>query len=337
MASIPPTLRRQLGCSARAIGVPNPAGNPAVGGFGTALVAVPQTRTGMAWPSLVVGAPPDRAYLLFSPFDGSTPPKMFTKVLVETSRGITISTPIPPTALRSSDNGWLWSTSTATGQGTRRHRLAGRRRQHARGRPGADLQALRLPLPTARQPIAVVNDSNPIANTDFFGIGLADLEFNSSRACANKGEDAHLLVVGDDAGHLHVLPLCRFADPKKSIGADPRCFAQKVGLHPTAIARGGYQQARQPCNESGMAAHGPRPGETGDPSRGGPFAVQDVDLLQRLDMLAGEGNRNHDHGSVARGSQGIECRFRGGRQPALPAHAALKGELRPTLQTPAAG
>ena len=74
-----------------------------------------------------------------------------------------------------------------------------------------------------------------------------------------------------------------------------------------------------------MTAHGPRPGEAGDPSRGGPFAVEDVDLLQRLEMFASERNRNHDHSSLARGSQGIEGFFRGGPQPALPTHAALKG------------
>ena len=65
----------------------------------------------------------------------------------------------------------------------------------------------------------MVNDSNPNANTEFFGIGLAELEFNSSRACA-KGKDASLLVAGADAG---IFTFFRFTGS----AVDPRCFAQK--------------------------------------------------------------------------------------------------------------
>src|SRR5208283_5448271 len=50
-------------------------------------------------------------------------------------------------------------------------------------------------------------------------------------------------------------------------------------------------------------------------------------------MLAGERDRNHDHGPMARSRQGVERLFGGGCQPALPAHKALEREVRPTLQS----
>jgi hypothetical protein len=70
-----------------------------------------------------------------------------------------------------------------------------------------------------KTPIATLYDSTPTANTEFFGIGLADLEFNSGRACG-KGKDVHLLVAGADTGIFTF-----FAFPGSQ--PDPRCFAQK--------------------------------------------------------------------------------------------------------------
>ena len=77
----------------------------------------------------------------------------------------------------------------------------------------------------------MVYDSNPIANTGFFGIGLADLEFDSSRACPSHNDggqqDKHLLVVGDDLGIFTFFRFAGTADPTKPITRDdPRCFAQ---------------------------------------------------------------------------------------------------------------
>jgi len=219
-----PTAPAGLFC-ARKIGVPNPAGNPAVGGFGTALVAV-EDQNGDGLAELVVGAPPDRAYLLFSPFDGSTAPKLFTKVRVETISGVTIVDPNTPDG--ASEFGQRVALVDIDGDGVKELAVTALQADAGRTPKAGQVLIYKLSgsLADGKTPIAVVNDNNPIANTGFFGIGLADLEFNSSRACANKGEDAHVLVVGDDLGIFTFFRFAGVADPKKSIVLDPRCFAQ---------------------------------------------------------------------------------------------------------------
>jgi hypothetical protein len=195
-----PTAPAGLFC-ARKQGVPNPAGNPAVGGFGTALVAVPR---GAGQADLVVGAPPDRAYLLYS--DGRTP-KMFTN-----------GDPM-------SEFGQRVALIDIDGDGTKELAVTALQANVAGTQKAGKVYFYKLDTGDGTTPIAVVNDSNPIANTGFFGIGLAELEFNSSRACA-KGKDAHVPVVGDDMGIFTFFRFAGAADPTKSILPDPRCFAQ---------------------------------------------------------------------------------------------------------------
>ena len=68
------------------------------------------------------------------------------------------------------------------------------------------------------RPVAELFDSNAVANKEFFGIGLGDLEFNASRVCG-KGTTAHVPVVGADKG---IFTFYRFVGG----ASDPRCFAQ---------------------------------------------------------------------------------------------------------------
>jgi hypothetical protein len=67
-------------------------------------------------------------------------------------------------------------------------------------------------------PMTELFDSNAVPNKEFFGIGLADLEFNGNRVCG-KGAPAHVPVVGADKG---IFTFYRFTGGP----ADPRCFAQ---------------------------------------------------------------------------------------------------------------
>jgi len=195
-----PTAPAGLFCASKQ-GVPNPVGNPAVGGFGTALVAVPR---GAGQADLVVGAPPDRAYLLYS--DGRTP-KMFTN-----------GDPM-------SEFGQRVALIDIDGDGIEELAVTALQANVAGTQKAGKVYFYKLDTGDGTTPIAVVNDSNPIANTGFFGIGLAELEFNSSRACA-KGKDAHVPVVGDDMGIFTFFRFAGAADPTKSILPDPRCFAQ---------------------------------------------------------------------------------------------------------------
>jgi hypothetical protein len=190
-----PTNAFQLFCAGTPIGVPNPVGNPAVGGFGTALAAVPRAN-GMA--DLVVGAPPDRAYLFYG--DGITSPKMFTNS--------------DPT----SEFGQRVALVDIDGDGIKELAIAALQADVGSTKKAGRVFVYKLDG-DGKTPVAVVNDSNPNANTEFFGIGLAELEFNSSRACA-KGKDASLLVAGADAG---IFTFFRFTGS----AVDPRCFAQK--------------------------------------------------------------------------------------------------------------
>jgi len=195
-----PTSPAGLFCASKQ-GVPNPAGNPAVGGFGTALVAVPR---GAGRADLVVGAPPDRAYLLYS--DGRTP-KMFTNG--------------DPT----SEFGQRVALIDIDGDGIKELAVTALQANVGGTQKAGKVYFYKLDTGDGTTPIAVVNDSNPIANTGFFGIGLAELEFDSSRACA-KGKDAHVPVVGEDVGVFTFFRFAGQADPTKSILPDPRCFAQ---------------------------------------------------------------------------------------------------------------
>ena len=202
-----PTNAFQLFCSGIPIGVPDPLGNPAVGGFGTALAAVPDMN-GDGLAELVVGAPPDRAYLLYSPFDGSTPAKVFIKSDTVSGFGQRV-------ALVDIDgDGTQELAITALQANVGTTPKAGRVFVYKMDATG-----------DGKTPIAIVNDSNPPANTEFFGIGLADLEFNSIRSCA-KGKDVHLLVAGADEGIFTFFRFAGTAAPTKPIAPDPRCFAQ---------------------------------------------------------------------------------------------------------------
>jgi hypothetical protein len=219
-----PTAPAGLFCASKQ-GVPNPVGNPAVGGFGAALLAVPDMN-GDGLAELVVGAPPNQVYLLYS--DGSAPKVFTNKVQLNASTGRP-----EPASNNDSEFGQRVALVDIDGDGIKE--LAVTALQAAVGSAPKAGQVLfyRLSgpfadgnlLPVNSQALAIVNDSNPIANTGFFGIGLAELEFDSSRACA-KGKDAHVPVVGDDMGIFTFFRFAGAADPTKSILPDPRCFAQ---------------------------------------------------------------------------------------------------------------
>ena len=189
-----PTAPPELYC-AKILQAPD-TGIQAVSGFGASLSSVPDwDGDGLA--ELLVGAPPDRAYLFTS--RGSLPTKTFTK-------GDTLSEFGQRVVLVDIDRD---------------------------GVPEVGISALQANVgKTARAgqvyfyklngdgvtPVATLFDSNPVANKEFFGIGLADMEFNSSRVCG-KGTTSRIPVVGADKG---VFAFFRFAG-----GApDPRCFAQ---------------------------------------------------------------------------------------------------------------
>ena len=180
---------------ARELNVPDPVGNLAVGEFGTALVALPLAN-GMA--DLVVGAPPYRAYRFY--FDGKTQPTVFTN-----------DDP-------SVDFGRRVALVDVDGDGTKELAVTALQADVGSTKKAGQVLIYKLDAGGV-PPIAVVNDSTPTANTEFFGIGLADLEFNSSVACA-KGMDVHLLVAGADTG---IFTFFNFPGSQP----DPRCFALK--------------------------------------------------------------------------------------------------------------
>lgn len=209
----------ELVCVGSPIGVPAPVGNPSVGGFGTALVAVPDMN-GDGLAELVVGAPPNQAYLFYSPFDGSTPAKVFSKVVLDPVSGKPQLDPKTgqPQPDTSSEFGQRVALVDVDGDGVKELVITALQANVGNTQKAGQVLVYRL-NGDGTTPIAVVDDSNPTGSTEFFGIGLADLEFNSSRACA-KGKDAHLLVAGADAG---IFTFFRFPGS----AADPRCFAQK--------------------------------------------------------------------------------------------------------------
>jgi hypothetical protein len=212
------------------VNFPDQGGIPAVGGYGTALAAVDDLN-GDGLAELVVGAPPDRAYLFYSPFDGSPKYTRFTKVRVVTVSGVTMADPNTPDS--ASEFGQRVALVDIDGDGSKELAVTALQADVG-GTPKAG-QVLVYRLPGApvevKTPIAVVYDSNPIANTGFFGIGLADLEFDSSRVCPNHKDggqqDKHVLVVGDDLGIFAFFRFAGIADPTTAITRDdPRCFAQ---------------------------------------------------------------------------------------------------------------
>jgi hypothetical protein len=157
---------------------------------------------------LVVGAPPDRAYLFYSPFDGSTPAKTFIK-------SDTVS-----------EFGQRVALVDIDGDGTQELAITALQANVGKTPKAGQVFVYKMDATgDGKTPIAIVNDSNPTANTEFFGIGLAELEFNSSRACA-KGKDVHLLVAGADEGIFTFFRFAGTAAPTKPIAPDPRCFAQ---------------------------------------------------------------------------------------------------------------
>ena len=174
-------------------------------GFGTALAAVPDMN-GDHLAELVVGAPPDQAYLFYSPFDGSKQPTVFTNGDPNSEFGQRVAVVHIGPPNDSSPNGTPELAITALQADVGSTKKAGEVLVYSLDGDGTT-------------PIATVYDSTPTANTEFFGIGLADLEFNSGRACA-KGNDVHLLVAGADTGIFTF-----FAFPGSQ--PDPRCFAQK--------------------------------------------------------------------------------------------------------------
>jgi hypothetical protein len=219
-----PSAPAGLFCASK-FGVPNPVGNPAVGGFGTALVAVPDMN-GDGLAELVVAAPPNQVYLLYS--DGSTRKVFTNKVRLNSSSGKP-----EPDSDNSSEFGQRVALVDIDGDGIKELAVTALQAYVGSTPKAGQVLVYKLSGPFAdgnlfpinSQAIAIVNDSNPIANTGFFGIGLAELEFNSSLACASKGKDAHVLVVGDDLGIFTFFRFAGTAGASKPIAPDPRCFA----------------------------------------------------------------------------------------------------------------
>jgi hypothetical protein len=173
-----------------------PNGGPAVSGFGTSVAAVPdQDGDGLA--ELLVGAPPDRAYLFFS---AQTRPTMVF------NKGDSVSEFGQRVALVDIDRDGLPEVGITALQANAGKTL----------RAGA-VYFYKL-NGDGVTPAAVLFDSNAEANKEFFGIGLADMEFNGSRVCG-KGVPAHVPVVGADKG---IFTFYKFVGG----AADPRCFAQ---------------------------------------------------------------------------------------------------------------
>src|SRR5260370_542273 len=120
-----------------------------------------------------------------------------------------------------------------------------------------------------------------------------------------------------------------------------KCAAARPEIPPPTTAmrlRRAYSQSRPPLcagdvggqigqgvDEGRVAADGAGAGEVGDAALLGALAVEDVDLLQRLDVLAGEGDGDDDDGALSVGGQRLQRVFGVGSQPFLAAAAALEG------------
>ena len=117
---------------------------------------------------------------------------------------------------------------------------------------------------------------------------------------------------------------------------------------PTIVTRTGRPQAQpRACavastrsasarDERRVAADGAGPREVHDARLLGALLVEDVDLLERLDVLARERDRDDDDRRRLRRRQLVEHRFGRRPQPALRSHAALEAEAgaRADVQAP---
>jgi hypothetical protein len=179
---------------------PPEPGISAAAGFGTSLLAVPD-QDGDGLDELVVGAPPDRAYLFFS---------MGGMKVFKTSDA-------------TSEFGQRVALVDINGNGTPLLGISALQANVGKTLRAGEVSFFELGGDGVT-PVAVLFDSNSVANNEFFGIGLAGMQFNSQRICA-KGKAAQVPVVGADKG---VFAFFRFDDrrqPDDKI-ADPRCFAR---------------------------------------------------------------------------------------------------------------
>src|SRR5450432_1686639 len=93
---------------------------------------------------------------------------------------------------------------------------------------------------------------------------------------------------------------------------------------PPPLARRREGELRERADERGVRAHGACAREARDARALGVLLVEDVDLLQRLDVLAREGDRHDDDGLVALARDGVERLLGRRAEPALRADAALE-------------
>jgi hypothetical protein len=174
-----------------------PGGNSP--GFGTALAAVPDSNGPT---DLVVGAPPDHAYLFHNSLNGTTLTNTFTR----SDPGLPFGQRVALVDIDADGSKELAITAVQVS-----------------GQNAEQVLVYKLNVDGTTL-VAIVNDSalTVTPSTDF---GLAELEFNSSLACKN-GRDTHLLVVGADAGIFTFFAFAGTADPTTALAPDPRCFAQ---------------------------------------------------------------------------------------------------------------
>lgn len=189
-----PTTTPELFC-ASVLQAPD-TGIQAVSGFGVSLAAVPD-QDGDGLSELLVGAPPDRAYLFFSA--GTKPAMVFKKADTASEFGQRV-------ALVDIDGDRVPEVGISALQANAGKTLrAGAVFFYKLNGDGVS-------------PLAELFDSNADANKEFFGIGLTGMEFNGNRVCG-KGAPAQVPVVGADKG---IFTFYRFVGG----AADPRCFAQ---------------------------------------------------------------------------------------------------------------
>src|SRR5665213_481149 len=106
----------------------------------------------------------------------------------------------------------------------------------------------------------------------------------------------------------------------------PTIAIRTRALEPAPTARGRFDQIGQRADEGRVAPHGAGTGEVDDARPLGALFVEDVDLLQRLDVLAREGDRNHHDGFGSGAGQVVERHLGRGAEPALRTDAALKAQ-----------
>jgi hypothetical protein len=191
-----PTAAPELSCVLE-LRAPD-AGVQALSGFGASVAAVPDVD-GDGFAELLVGAPPDRAYLYSSAGGFAGAPKVFNKGDTLSEFGQRVI------AMDIDLDGKPELGITALMANTKKTSRAGEVFFYKVNGDGVT-------------PLTTLFDSNAVANKEFFGIGLADLEFNGNRVCG-KGTPTHVPVVGADKG---IFTFYQFMGGP----ADPRCFAQ---------------------------------------------------------------------------------------------------------------